>query len=294
MIKNYLAVRLSNQNDPTDVFDLTFKFKNHPFVARWQKQFLISQQRQDPISEPWAIYGNNFWTDQKIVEHINHWMEKCNAIHPGLFDCKLTDRNDQDKLNYIHSIFEKHHGKLDEWISKPMFQGPKGYELRDALSKVNQAVHRVESTSLKIRVVYFDTPKTELFDSQDYQLFTTSKQFGGLYTLYADVGKNLDSLAEDEDDHHHDFVPSLHFSSDFVVRFVDDTGESLDRSVETYLNNNMDVIKSAGYQKGDIRLTPGSIHLADLLYSDRDAIVDKVKMYDNIQSVFLFDGKDII
>ena len=44
------------------------KIKKHPFVGRWQKQFFISQQRQDPISEPWAIYGNDFWTDEKIVE----------------------------------------------------------------------------------------------------------------------------------------------------------------------------------------------------------------------------------
>tara|TARA_A100000172_G_scaffold76293_2_gene59711 strand:- start:513 stop:779 length:267 start_codon:yes stop_codon:yes gene_type:complete len=67
MIKNYLTVRLSNRNNPVDVFDLTFKFRNHPFVAKWQKQFLLSQQRQDPISEPWAIYETIFGQMKKLL-----------------------------------------------------------------------------------------------------------------------------------------------------------------------------------------------------------------------------------
>ena len=289
-MKNFLTIRLSKSNDADDTFDLNFKFHHNNFTKKWQKQFLVSQQRQDPISEPWAIYGNNFWTEEKIVEHINHWMQRCNDIKPGLFDCVLTDINDQDKLNYIHSIFELNHGKLDEWLTNPLFQTPEGPQLRDALSKVNQAVHRVESTTMKIRVVYFDTPKTETFQKQDYELFTTAREFGGLYTLYADVGKNLESLAEDDDDHHHDLVPNLHWSSDFVVRFVDEDGKNIKHMVENYIKDNQQMIQNKGYAIDDVRLTPGAIKLANLLYDDKDHIINTVKQYDNIQSVFIWNN----
>jgi len=61
-MKNFLTLRLSKIDDSSETFDLLFKFENNQFTKKWQKQFLLSQQRQDPISEPWAIYGNNFWT----------------------------------------------------------------------------------------------------------------------------------------------------------------------------------------------------------------------------------------
>jgi len=288
-MKNFLTLRLSKIDDSSETFDLLFKFENNQFTKKWQKQFLLSQQRQDPISEPWAIYGNNFWTEEKIIDQINHNMQKCNKIKPGLFDCVLTDINDQDKLNYIHSIFEINHGKLDEWLSNPLFQTPQGSELRDALSKVNQAVHRVEATSMKIRVVYFNTPKTEVFSNHDYKLFTTTQQFGGLYTLYADVGKNLEDLAEDNDQHHHDLVPNLHWSSDFVVRFSETDGKNIKKIVSNYIKDNSQMLQDKGYSTDDVRLTSGAIKLASLLYQDKRYIIDKVKQFDNIQSVFIHD-----
>ena len=124
-------------------------------------------------------------------------------------------------MNYIHSVFEKHHGKLDEWLDNPVFQNDKANELRLALSAINQAVHRLEDDRQYMRVVYFDTPKTQRFTNEDYALFTASRTFGGLYTLYADVGKNLESLATDNDNHHHDFVPNTHLSSDFIIYFYE-------------------------------------------------------------------------
>ena len=290
-----MIVRLSKKSDPTDVVDLVFKFHLNDFTEKWQNQLLLSQQRQDPISEPWAISGNNYWTPERSLNHINEHIAICNDIHPGLFDRNITDIDNQDDLNYVHSVFELHHGKLDEWLDNPIFQQERGNELRQSLSFINQAVHRLESISkydiqdrLKIRVVYFDTPKTQTFTVEDYARFTNTIEFGGLYTMYADVGKNLESLAMDNDDHHHDFVPNLHWSSDFTVRFHDNNGVEKVEACQTFLEQNWEYFENKGYVKDDPRLTTGSIKLASLIYDDRDRILEAVRQCDNIQSAFMF------
>jgi len=285
-----ITVRLSDKSDPTDTYDLEFIFDENQFTKKWQNHMLLSQQRQDPISEPWAIYGNDYWTEEKSLEHINNNIRICNSIHPGMFQRHITDIHNQDDLNYVHSVFELHHGKLDEWLDNPIFNVEKGNQLRHSLSLINQAVHRLESSQEppKIRVVYFDTPKTQTFTEQDYQMFTNTKEFGSLYTLYADVGKNLESLAVDEDDHHHDFVPNLHWSSDFVIRFHDDDGVEQTKKCNDFLKQNWEYFESKGYVKNDPRLTTGAIKLASLIYDDKDTILTIIKKYDTIQSVFMY------
>ena len=285
-----MIVRLSKKTDPTDVADLEFVFHTNEFTNKWQDHLLLSQQRQDPISEPWAIYGNNYWTEERSKEYLNKHIDICNSIHPNMFERNISDVNNQDDLNYIHSVFELHHGKLDEWLDNPIFNVEKGDELRKSLSHVNQGVHRLESGQQrpKIRVVYFDTPKTKTFTEEDYKRFTDTREFGGLYTLYADVGKNLESLALDNDDHHHDFVPNMHWSSDFVIRLYNDDGVEQQTKSKEYLEKNWEYFESKGYTKDDPRLTTGSIKLASLVYKDENYILETVRQYDTIQSAFMF------
>lgn len=285
-----LIVRLSKKDDYRQTYDLKFKLEKHSFVAKWIDRYLAAQQRQDPISEPWAFYNlNNDWSNEHIIDFINHHIDICNSYVPNMFEKKLENTHDQDTLNYIHSVFEMHHGKIDEWLSNPLFEkNPK--ELRESLSHINQTVHRAESTKSYIRVVYFDLPKDFVFSIEDYALFTDSVDFGGIYTLYADVGKNLESLSQDRDDHHHDFVPNLHYSVDFVIRFFDVNFQQANERKQLYkqfFDNNKDYFESKGYFWGDPRLTTGSIKLAQLTYSDKQQILEEVSQYNNIQGVFL-------
>jgi len=284
---NNITVRLSKKDDYTTVKDLNFKIENNSFTSKWQNHFLHSQQRQDPISEPWAIHGNKYWTKARAINYINQMIDTCNSIAPGMFDKKINEHYTQDDMNYVHSSFEKHHGKLDEWIDNPVFKTDRAKELRSALSAINQTIHRLEDTRQKIRVVYFDTPKTQKFTNDDYSLFTPSRTFGGLYTLYADVGKNLESLATDDDEHHHDFVPNTHWSSDFVIYFYDDDGIRRKTKSDQYLQKNWNYIESKGYHRNDPRLTIGAIKIASLDYEKREDVIDTVTNYDNIQSAFL-------
>ena len=290
-----LIIRLSQQDNHNNTFDLEFNLEKHHFVQKWIDRFKLVQQRQDSISEPWAFYNlNSLFSDEYIITEMNRLVDECNAISPGLFDRKLTEINDQDTLNYLHSVFELHHGKLDQWKTNPLFDVPDGNKLRENLSFINQMVHRADGqgSNKQIRVVWFDVPKTETYTKADYQLFTDKKEFGGAYICYADVGKNLESLTFDDDDYVHDFVPNTHYSADLVIRFnPDDTDADVERkeiAYKTFFHENKEFFESRGYYWGDPCLSTGNIKIAQIdteLSSDK--LLEKISEYDNIQAAYL-------
>ena len=288
----FIIVRLSQKNSHTKTFDLRFKLESNQFVHKWTERYLAAQQRQDPISEPWAFYNlNQDWSEQTIVDFINQHIDVCNSLVPDMFDRKLTSVKDQDTLNYIHSVFERHHGQIDDWLTNVLFE-KHGTRLRESLSHINQTVHRAESHNKDqyIRVVYFDLPKDYSFTAEDYALFTDTVDFGGLYTLYADVGKNLESLSQDNDNHHHDFVPNLHYSVDFKIRFteIDQAAAEIKKQrYKKYYDEHQDYFEQKGYIWGDPKLTTGAIKLAQLIYVDKQDLLEQISKYNNIQSVFL-------
>jgi len=284
---NKIIIRLSLKEDYTQTYDLIFNLVASSFLPKWVNRYLHCKQRQDSISEPQAFYNlNNDWSNQRIVEEINTSIDFCNQ-YERIFDRHLASIEDQDTLNYIHSVFELRHGQLDMWKNDLLVN--KFPELRKALSSINQAVHRAEShgRNPRIRCVWFDLPKTEKFTSEDYKLFTNQVDFGGIYTLYADVGKNLESLSTDNDTHHHDFVPNLHYSVDFVVNFYETSGIQEQKIHKEYLLNNLEYFKNIGYTAEDPRLTTGRIKLAQLEYKDKQTVLTNIANHNNIQDVIL-------
>ena len=287
-----ITVRLSKKDNHQDTYDLNFDLISSSFLPKWIDRFLHAQQRQDNISEPWALYNlNDQWNAQYTVDFLNQNINTCNNIHPGMFTRNISDIDDQDTLNYLHSVFELHHGQLDTWQTNPIFQTEQGNQLRQCLSHINQTVHRCEGHARldpKLRVVYFDLPKTERFTEEDYKLFVNTVDFGGMYTLYADVGKPLDALAIDDDDHHHDFVPNLHYSVDFQVGFYDNTDNFFIHKCKEFYDANATYFNDKGYQWGDPELTTGHIKIAQLRYDNKQLVLDNLKNYNNIQSVFVY------
>jgi len=286
------TLRLSKREDHREYYDLKFKLLDNPFVPKWIECVLEAQQNQYPISEPWAMYNlNKNMNAQFIKENLNRLIKEVDSVEK-LFDMEILDIDDQDSLNKIHSIFEKHHGKLDEWQQNPMFRD-KPDSFRKNLSEINQFVHACETQggSPRIRVVWFDLPKYKRFSDVDYKLFTNEIKFGSIYHLYADVGKNIESLSVDNDEHHHDFVPNLHYSADFVVRFDDfdtDKARTVEKKYKQYIERNKNYLSSKGYQDDDARLTTGRIELArletDLKQSD---LLSTLKNFNHIQSFFV-------
>ena len=290
-MKNVI-LRLSNSIEANKVFDLNFKILDHPFAQKWINCVLEAQQKQYPISEPWAIYNINSKMNPEFVKNnINKLIQQVDSVEK-LFGVQLQDINDQDTLNRIHAVFEKHHGKLDEWKSNPLFKN-KPTDFRKNLSEINQFVHACESIkgTPKIRVVYFDLPKTETFSDSDYKLFTNKRKFGSLYNLYCDVGKPIESLAIDNDSHHHDIVPNLHYSADCVIYFHtdnDDHVEKIQQKYQNYINENKDYIETKGYDLTSNKLTTGRIEIARLeTQMTEKQVLTKLKHFDKIQSLIL-------
>jgi len=288
----HVTLRLSDSEDHTKTFDLKFKLLDNHFVAKWIERVLEAQQKQYPISEPWAMYNlNDKMNEEFIKNNLNRLMDEVNSV-AELFDTKLTDIKDQITLNKIHAVFEENHGKLDEWKSNTLFKD-KPDSFRKNLSEINQLVHACESFNgtPKIRVVWFDLPKCKTFTDEDYKLFTNKRSFGSLYHLYCDVGKNLESLAIDNDDHHHDIVPNLHYSADCVIYLHTDTDEqmkTLEDTYSTYIEDNKELIESTGYNVNSSKLTTGRIEIARLESNmTEDEVLTKIKKFDNIQSLFL-------
>ena len=289
----FLIVRLSQKDNYKNTFDLRFKLENNSFVLKWIDRLLAAQQRQDPISEPWAFYNlNSEWNSDRIIEFINYHIDKCNELVPGMFDKKLSRTDDQDTLNYLHSVFELHHGQIDSWKTNELFKKHPN-QLRESLSHINQTIHRAEQKfngSGYLRIVYFDLPKKFTFSNEDYKLFTNVVEFGSAYSMYCDVGKNLESLSQDEDIYHHDFVPNIHYSADFWILFFDrnnDEAEKKKLSYQNFYEKNKEYFESQGYYKDDPRLTTGFIKLAQLIYTDKQKLLEQISKYNNIQSVFL-------
>jgi hypothetical protein len=288
----YATLRLSKEKDPTDYFDLRYKLLENEFVPKWIDRVLEAQQNQYAISEPWAMYNlNNDFNEEFVKENLNRLMKEVDREHK-LFGIQVEDLNDQDLLNKIHAIFEETHGKLDQWKSNPIFKN-KSVMFRKNLSEINQFVHACESFggTPKIRIVWFDLPKTELFNDNDYALFTNKRKFGSLYTLYSDVGKNIESLAVDNDDHHHDIVPNIHYSADCVCYFHEDSESDvieIEKKYRTYLKNNEKSLAEKGYTLHDKKLTTGRIELARLDTSlTKKELLKKISNFNHIQSFFL-------
>ena len=287
----FATLRLSKENDHTQIFDLKYTLIDNHFTKKWIDRVLEAQQKQYQISEPWAVYNLNDRLNEEFVIQKLNTLIKAVDEEELLFDISINSVHDQDQLNKIHAVFETHHGKLDKWQDNPIFKG-KSESFRKNLSEINQFVHACESTRgvPKIRVVWFDLPKVNQFTEEDYKLFTNYRSFGSLYHLYADVGKNLESLAKDNDQHHHDLVPNIHYSADCVAYFCNDTKDTVrdaESKTKAYVENNKDYIISQGYSLDDPRLTTGRIELGRIENIDQETIMSRIKDYDYIQSFFL-------
>jgi hypothetical protein len=288
----YATLRLSDKKNHTKYFDIRFKLLDNHFVPKWIDCILEAQQKQYPISETWAMYNlNDNLNEQFVIGNLNRLIKEVDEVQ-HLFGLEIRDIKDQDTLNKIHAVFEEHHGKLDEWKQNPLFKG-KPDSFRRNLSEINQFVHACESQNdiPKIRVVWFDLPKYKKFTDEDYRLFTNGRNFGSIYHLYSDVGKNIESLAEDNDDHHHDIVPNIHYSADVVIYFKQDSKVDVqrkDKLYKEYITMNQTYIESKGYTVDDSRLTTGRIEIARLETDlSNEELLEKIKKFNHIQSFFL-------
>jgi hypothetical protein len=217
----YLLIEYADPNGILSPITLSYQLRSNPVVTKWVERVQTAQQ-QYSIDDPSRFYG--FGSDQKAqaLIRINKCIDLIN-MHQRIVDRKLESVEDQDTLNYLHNIFEKYHGLLDQQTGDFWARAPD--TVRRALADLNIAVHRCEAAARGSEsrhvVTWFGLPKNRLLDESDYTYAEHTWAPGTVFLNYVEIGKTVEDLATDNDQYIADgaFQPFRHYSADFVVRF---------------------------------------------------------------------------
>jgi len=208
---------------------LRFDIENHAIAHLWSEKF---QQRHPwPLDDARRFYGLQSVQQerQRAEQDLRTCIETINT-YEVVIDRPVSDLQDQDTLNYLHNIFERYHGLLNQQQSQWWQQAP--VEVQQALAQLNVSVHRMESTRDNLpRIVctWFGMPKDSVLDLDLMHAHgSLSYEWGGVYLQYVEIGKTLEDLATDDDQWIGDdaFQPFRHYSADFNVRFYDRTAST--------------------------------------------------------------------
>ena len=250
-----------------DSFELAFEIESTPLAELWLEK--MHRRHQWPLDDSARFYGfNDHATEVAIAEQdLKSCIDTINSYQP-IIQKKFTNIDDQDLLNYLHNIFERYHGLLDQqntdwWRSAPP-------SVRQALANLNIAVHRAETVSRGNRprfvCTWFGMPKKEQFTKEVIEQHgRLDYEFGGVYVNYVEIGKTLEDLSIDDDQWIGDdaFKPFLHYSADFSVRFYDEMAD-LD-CVSRYYNQHRDFFEARGiFSADDYRARPYRFKVASL------------------------------
>ena len=227
---------------------LQFKIRTTPLAELWVER--MQARGSYPLDHPDRFYGFGSQLEERIRAEI--MIEQCittinqhEAIIERGFDWS------QDSLNYLHNIFERYHGLLDQQTSEYWQQAP--VTVRQALSELNLAVHRCETVleGVKPRFVctWFGMPKTKKLDPvQLAQWGETQTQFGTVYLNYCEIGKTVEDLAHDNDKYIGEdaFRPFGHYSADFHVAFFNHDLSFKEPGMQQYIDRHQDFFLAHG------------------------------------------------
>jgi hypothetical protein len=207
-----------------DLEDLELKFRIRPtaLAALWVNR--MNARGDVPLDHPDRFYGFNDQAQEE--ERAAGELQRCMNIinqHEPIIERDFTNVHDQDLLNYLHNIFERYHGLLNQQDSDYWKQAPA--QVRTALAELNLAVHRcesLESVSPRMVCTWYGMPKQHVLDLPQHLAHASLQvTFGTVYLNYAEVGKTLEDLTRDNDQYIGDdaFKPFGHYSADFNVAF---------------------------------------------------------------------------
>ncbi len=262
----HMLIRLGQDND----FALKFQIRDTPVAQLWVERM---QARGDyPLDHPDRFYG--FGTLAQEQNRAVEYIQKCIAtINAHRLLIHRPFEYTQDCLNYLHNIFEQHHGLLDQQDSDYWLGAPDS--VRRALAELNLAVHRCESvaTGANPRFVctWYGMPKTQQLSLELQEQYTVSRvEFGTVYLNYCEIGKTVEDLANDNDKYIGDdaFRPFNHYSADFNVQFQDQ--DLMDRygKIQKYIDQHSDFFVARGITSVyNTQARPIRLPVADLVYN---------------------------
>lgn len=278
--------------------DLTLQFRilTNPVAQLWQER--MSQRHAWPLDHPRRFYGFDSAKTEadRAVAEINRCVAVINQ-YQHIAHRTLADVHDQDTLNYLHNIFERYHGLLDQQNSEFWMSAPNS--VRTALADLNLAVHRCETaqTDPKPRLVctWYGQPKIYTLPTViQQQCGVTNPAWGSVCLNYCEIGKTLEDLARDNDRYISDdaFRPFAHYSSDFMVRFFEHSTTTLDKhraSMQQYYNKHQEFFHSRGFESfDDTRLQPLRFPVAQLIEGmPRDQLLQEIAARQQVTNIHI-------
>ena len=227
---------------------LQFKIRPTPLAELWVER--MQARGSYPLDHPDRFYGFGSQLEERIRAEI--MIEQCiTTINQHTPIIKREFDWSQDCLNYLHNIFERYHGLLDQQTSEYWQQAPD--QVKQALAELNLAVHRcetvLEGTKPRFVCTWFGMPKTKKLDpAQLAQWGETQIQFGTVYLNYCEIGKTVEDLAHDNDEYIGEdaFRPFGHYSADFHVAFFNHDLSFKEPGMQQYIDRHQDFFLAHG------------------------------------------------
>jgi hypothetical protein len=243
------------------------------------------------LDHPDRFYGFGTLAQEqaRAVEYIQSCIATINSHEP------LVHRPfeyTQDCLNYLHNIFEQHHGLLDQQTSDYWSRAPD--QVRKALAELNLAVHRCESvassTNPRFVCTWYGMPKTHQLNQALQDQYTVSQvKFGTVYLNYCEIGKTAEDLANDNDKYIGDdaFRPFSHYSADFNVQFRDQDLTDRYGKVQRYIDQHRDFFVARGITNVyNTQARPIRLPVADLVdNSNQEQLLAQIAKRQWVQQV---------
>ena len=275
----------------TDSFTLEFQIRDTKLAMLWLDR--MAARRDYPLDHPDRFYGfNNAETEKdRAVQLIQQCIATINS-HKRIINRKFEYT--QDCLNYLHNIFEKYHGLLDQQVTEYWYGAP--IPVRKALADLNIAVHRCENVQSganpRLTCTWFGMPKTHTLSTDLQQTYGRSRlPFGTVYLNYCEIGKTVQDLSQDDDKYIGDdaFQPFSHYSANFSVQFHDcDLTQSHDQ-IQNYITQHKEFFLARDIDNVyNIKAQPLRFPVADLIYNgNRTQLLQQIAQRQWVKEVYI-------
>lgn len=287
----FITIRFGKRGEQ----ELSFVIGETNIAQRWARKLHFAISKRYKLDDPRRFYGHTSLS--KESKDTLKWITECiDTIndHDPIIERSISRVDDQDTLNYLHSMFEQYHGQLGE---------PTGWfesapdTVQKAIAELNVLVHRCESLvrGAKPRLVctYYRMPKQDCLAWSDYDLMTDHTAFGDLCLNYCEIGKTLEDFWRDQDEYvtAQTFKPFRYFSADFNVRLYELNAEELQEQrtgIAEYYDANREQFESAGIRdRRHPHLKAGTIVVAQLIPEHRDKALTVFAEHSYVSSIKL-------
>lgn len=278
-----LVIKLDNN------LELRFKIRSTPLARLWLER--MQQRHTWPMDNPDRFYG--FGTPAQEQQRATTMIKQCIATinaHEHIIDREFEYT--QDCLNYLHHIFERYHGLLDQQTSEYWHCAPA--TARQALANLNLAVHRCETAISepcpRFVCTWFGMPKTQQLDINTMkQHGELAVKFGTVYLNYCKIGKTLEDLAHDNDIYIGDdaFKPFSHYSADFNVALYNRDLKQKLSSMQQYIEQHQEFFLAHGIQNVyNVQALPLRFPVADLEYTDtQEQLISQIRSRQYVREI---------